>query len=51
MAVPSTDEWRSIAEGFEQRWNFSAEGAVQWQPTDYICLLYPVLFMSFMFNS
>ncbi|RXN10421.1 nuclease HARBI1 [Labeo rohita] len=22
MAVPSTDEWRSIAEGFEERWNF-----------------------------
>ncbi|XP_058628314.1 uncharacterized protein zgc:194221 [Onychostoma macrolepis] len=22
MAVPSTDEWRFIAEGFEKRWNF-----------------------------
>ncbi len=22
MAVPSTYEWRSIAEGFEERWNF-----------------------------
>ncbi len=32
MAVLSTDEW-SIPEGFEERWNFSAEGAVPWQPT------------------
>lgn len=22
MAVPTTDDWRSIAEGFEERWNF-----------------------------
>ena len=22
MAVPTTEEWRSIAEGFEERWNF-----------------------------
>ena len=31
MAVPTTDEWRSIGEIFEERWNFLLFWSIGWQ--------------------